>query len=251
MGGEVGILRLEGRRLGRYRVVRQIGSGGMGVVYEGVDEGLGRRVAIKVLWPHLASDAEFVARFQREARAAARLRHPNVVQVYDVGVEGGVYYHVMEYVEGRPLSEVMRERGRFTVGEVVRLLGPVAGALDHAHRQGVVHRDVKPGNIMVGGGGRRGGRGGGAPPPAPRRGGAPRAGAPDNIWGGAGGEGGVDGPGLGEGGGRGEGDADGGGDGESGVHGAGAGEGGEGRGVDRRVQSGGGGVRDADGASAL
>jgi len=120
----------------------------MGAVFQGYDPALDRTVAIKVLAPHLVWEQEFVERFLREARAAARLRHPNIVTIHDVGQEGGWFYFVMEYLEGQPLSQV-RQRRRLTLEDTLRIVTPLAHALDYAHGQGLVHRDVKPANVMV------------------------------------------------------------------------------------------------------
>jgi serine/threonine-protein kinase len=121
----------------------------MGVVYHGYDPTLGRSVAVKVLAPHLVWEQQFVQRFMREARAAAQLDHPNIVTVYDVGEEGGWYYFVMQHLEGRSLSEVMLERERLPPDEALSTLRQLAAALDDAHERDVVHRDVKPANVMV------------------------------------------------------------------------------------------------------
>jgi len=122
----------------------------MGTVYLAYDPLLDRRVAVKVLAPHLVWEEGFVERFLREARAAARLKHPNIVTIYDVGQEGNYYYIVMEYVEGQTLSHVIKKRAALPPAEVVALLRPLADALDYAHRQGLVHRDMKPANVVVG-----------------------------------------------------------------------------------------------------
>ena len=134
---------------GRYRLEAPIGSGGMAQVHRGTDTVLGRPVAIKVLAPQYARDAEFVARFRREAQAAARLNHPNVVGVYDTGSDDGTHYIVMEYVEGRTLADFLARSGRLPPAQAVELAEAVCRALAVAHAQGVIHRDVKPGNIMV------------------------------------------------------------------------------------------------------
>jgi serine/threonine-protein kinase len=141
---------LVGRRLGKYELRSQIGRGGMGVVYEGYDPMLERRVAVKVLAPHLVWEQKFVERFLREARAAARLDHPNIVTIHDVGQDAGWYYFVMQYLEGRPLTALIREHGPLDTRAVLRILRPLAGALDYAHERGLVHRDVKPANVIVG-----------------------------------------------------------------------------------------------------
>ncbi len=134
---------------GRYRLEAPLGAGGMAQVHRGTDTVLGRPVAIKVLSPHYAGDAEFVARFRREAQAAARLNHPNVVGVYDTGSDDGTHYIVMEYVEGRTLADFLERNGKLPPWQAVELAEAVCRALEVAHRQGVIHRDIKPGNIMV------------------------------------------------------------------------------------------------------
>ena len=146
--------RLIGTRLGKYELRRELGRGGMGAVYEGHDPLLQRRVAVKVLAPHLVWEPEFVERFFREARAAARLDHASIVAIYDVGEQDGWYYIVMKYLEGRPLAALIAQRGGvFSLAETLAILRPLAEALDYAHRQGLVHRDVKPANVIVGTGG--------------------------------------------------------------------------------------------------
>ncbi len=140
---------LIGSQLGKYQIQSSLGRGGMGMVFLGYDPQLDRKVAIKVLAPHLVWEEGFVERFLREARAAARIKHPNIVTVYDVGQEQERFYFVMEYIEGRTLGEHIRQRGALPIEEVLSILHPLADALDYAHRQGLVHRDIKPGNIMV------------------------------------------------------------------------------------------------------
>jgi serine/threonine-protein kinase len=136
---------------GRYRLDRRLGAGGMSTVYMGLDRVLERQVAVKLLAEHLAEDDGFVARFRREALAAAKLVHPNIVQVYDSGrdPEMARHYIVMEYVEGETLAQVLRERGRLPVGEAVDLVSQACEGLEYAHRHGVIHRDVKPGNLLI------------------------------------------------------------------------------------------------------
>lgn len=141
--------RLIGSKLGKYVIQAEIGKGGMGVVYFAYDPDLDRHVAIKVLAPHLAWQQEFVDRFLREARAAAGLDHPAIVTIHDVGHVDGWYFFVMEYLEGRPLTDVIRERGALPPSEVQTILRPLADALDYAHQRGLVHRDIKPANIVV------------------------------------------------------------------------------------------------------
>jgi serine/threonine-protein kinase len=141
---------LSGRTLGgRYRVDSELGRGGMARVYHATDTVLGRAVAVKVLSPQYADDANFVTRFRREAQAAARLNHPNLVQVYDTGSDDGVQYIVMEYVDAKTLAEYMAGGGRIMPDRAIELTEAVCDALAVAHAQGVIHRDVKPANIMV------------------------------------------------------------------------------------------------------
>jgi eukaryotic-like serine/threonine-protein kinase len=139
---------------GRYRLVRLIDRGGMAEVWEGKDEILDRPVAIKVLHPRLAGDDQFQERFRLEAVAAARLAHPNVVGTFDTGIDGGVAYIVMELVAGRTLREILRDEGRLPVSKAVAIAAAVADALHYAHEAGIVHRDVKPANILIGNDGR-------------------------------------------------------------------------------------------------
>jgi len=140
---------LVGRQLGKYQIRSEIGQGGMGTVYKAYDATLDRFVALKVLAPQLAWEEEFVQRFVREARAAARLKHPNIVTIYDVGRAGGWYYFAMDYVAGTTLAQIIHQRGAMPAEEVMRVLGPLAAALDHAHSRGLIHRDVKPSNVIV------------------------------------------------------------------------------------------------------
>jgi serine/threonine protein kinase len=134
---------------GRYETSERLGSGGMSNVYKATDRILERTVAVKILAEHLSDDERFVARFRREALAVARLIHPNIVQVYDTGVDDGRHYIVMEYVEGRSGAQILQRQGPVEP-EVAAEIGIQACAgLDYAHRRGIIHRDVKPGNLMV------------------------------------------------------------------------------------------------------
>jgi serine/threonine-protein kinase len=137
---------------GRYQLGDRLGSGGMSTVYKAVDRVLERTVAVKVLAEHLSDDEKFVARFRREALAVAKLIHPNIVQVYDTGVDEGRHYIVMEYVEGRSGAQLLQTRGRLGPEAAVEIGVQSCAGLEYAHRQGIIHRDVKPGNLMVIGG---------------------------------------------------------------------------------------------------
>ncbi len=134
---------------GRYTLLAELGRGGMATVHRARDEVLGRDVALKVLHPHLAADPTFLDRFTREGRAAAALSHRNVVAIHDLDASPDAAYLVLEVVEGPTLKEVLRTRGRLSPGEAVSILAPAADGLAAAHRAGLVHRDVKPGNILV------------------------------------------------------------------------------------------------------
>jgi serine/threonine-protein kinase len=134
---------------GRYELHRRVGRGGMAEVYLARDRLLDRLVAIKILFPEFATDPSFVARFRREAQAAANLNHPNIVGVYDWGKERGTYYIVMEYVDGRSVSEIIRTDGPIEPKRAAGIAADVAAALHFAHKKGVVHRDVKPGNVLI------------------------------------------------------------------------------------------------------
>jgi len=131
-----------------YEIVQELGRGGMAIVYRAKEKQLDREVAVKVLPFSLAFDAEFVERFQREARTAARLEHPAIIPIYRVGRSGRVIYFVMKFLRGSSLSEVIEQRGALPVDELKRMLKETAGALAYAHKHGIVHRDIKPDNIM-------------------------------------------------------------------------------------------------------
>lgn len=139
---------------GRYQVIERIGGGGMALVYRGHDILLNRNVAIKVLRNQFVHDEEFIRRFRREAQSAASLSHPNVVSIYDVGQEDEVHYIVMEYVEGKNLNEIIKERAPLQVDESIRIASQICDALDHAHQNQIIHRDIKPHNILIGRNGR-------------------------------------------------------------------------------------------------
>lgn len=134
---------------GRYELQSRLGRGGMATVFRGSDRVLGRSVAVKVLASTFAKDGTFVERFRREAQAAAGLNHPNVVAVFDTGSDDGVHYIVMEYVEGRTLADVIREEGALPPTRAAEIAATACHALSSAHEKGMVHRDVKPGNVLL------------------------------------------------------------------------------------------------------
>jgi eukaryotic-like serine/threonine-protein kinase len=139
-----------GRKLGnRYEVVERLGGGGMAVVYRGVDTLLNRNVSIKVLRSQYVSDEEFIRRFRREAQAAASLSHPNIVNIYDVGQDDEDYFIVMEYIHGCTLKEMIESRGVLEPKEAVQIAKQICEALEHAHAHNIVHRDIKPHNILI------------------------------------------------------------------------------------------------------
>ncbi len=137
---------------GRYETGEKLGTGGMSNVYKATDRILERTVAVKVLAEHLSDDERFVARFKREALAVAKLIHPNIVQVYDTGVDEGRHYIVMEYVEGRSGAQILQRQGPVEPAVAAEIGIQACAGLDYAHRRGIIHRDVKPGNLMVVGG---------------------------------------------------------------------------------------------------
>ncbi len=144
---------LVGKTLGKYRLVEKLGQGGMAQVYKAYQPDLDRYVAIKILHPHLTGDEDFAARFRQEARAIAALEHPHIVRVYDFDTDGDMAFLVMEHLEGASLKSFLHDldcrEERMDLEEVGRIVGALADALDHAHRQGVVHRDVKPSNVFI------------------------------------------------------------------------------------------------------
>jgi tRNA A-37 threonylcarbamoyl transferase component Bud32 len=153
-----GVFDLSGTTLGKYRLIEKVGQGGMAQVYKAYQPDLDRYVAVKVLHPHLIGDDDFAARFRREARAVAALEHPHIVRVYDFDTEGGVAFLVMENLQGSSLKTVLRDLDcqgeKMALEEVSRIVGAIADALDYAHRRGLVHRDVKPSNVILANGGR-------------------------------------------------------------------------------------------------
>lgn len=139
-----------GKLLGnRYEILEQLGGGGMALVWKGKDAFLNRLVTVKVLRPEYASDQDFVRRFRREAQAVASLSHPNIVSIYDVGQENESHYLVMEYVDGESLKELIRREAPLSPARVIQLGRQIAEALEHAHENSIIHRDVKPHNILI------------------------------------------------------------------------------------------------------
>jgi serine/threonine-protein kinase len=136
----------------RYRIEDRLGSGGMSSVFRATDTILERTVAVKVLAEHLSDDERFVARFRREALAVAKLVHPNIVQVYDTGIDSGRHYIVMEYVRGKSGAQLLQAQGKLDSSTTVEIGVQACAGLDYAHRHGIIHRDVKPGNLMIIGG---------------------------------------------------------------------------------------------------
>jgi eukaryotic-like serine/threonine-protein kinase len=136
----------------RYEVQDRLGSGGMSTVYRAIDRILERTVAVKILAEHLSDDERFVARFRREALAVAKLIHPNIVQVYDTGVDRGRHYIVMEYIEGKSGAQLLQRHRTLGPATTVEIGAQSCAGLDFAHRRGIIHRDVKPGNLLVVGG---------------------------------------------------------------------------------------------------
>jgi eukaryotic-like serine/threonine-protein kinase len=137
-----------GTRLGPYEIIGPLGAGGMGEVYQARDTRLDRTVAIKILPGHLAADPSLRARFEREARAVSALNHPHICTLHDIGEQDGVHYLVMEHLQGETLADRL-ERGAMTPEEALPIATQIALALAQAHRHGVVHRDLKPGNVML------------------------------------------------------------------------------------------------------
>ena len=133
----------------RYQIIKTIGEGGMANVYLAYDTILDRNVAVKVLRGDLANDEKFVRRFQREALSASSLSHPNIVEVYDVGEDNGLYYIVMEYIEGKHLKQLLKKRGSLTIREVVDIMSQLTDGMSSAHDSYIIHRDIKPQNIMI------------------------------------------------------------------------------------------------------
>ncbi|MBW3564027.1 MAG: serine/threonine protein kinase [Acidobacteria bacterium] len=137
------------KRIGHYEVVSKLGRGGMGVVYKGHEASLNRFVAIKVLGDHLVEDPTFLSRFKREAQSAARLSHPNIVQIFFIGEDEGTHYFVMEYVEGKSIDSIVNEKGKIDNPLGAQIILQAARGLAAAHDEGIIHRDIKPANLML------------------------------------------------------------------------------------------------------
>src|SRR5215204_3554877 len=134
---------------GRYRIIRKLGAGGMADVYLAEDQELGRRVAIKILNDRHAADESFIERFRREAKNAAGLSHPNIVSIYDRGEAEGTYYIAMEYLEGRSLKDRIISEGPLPIAQAIEVARQILRAVGFAHRRGIVHRDIKPHNVLL------------------------------------------------------------------------------------------------------
>ncbi len=143
------ITQLEAALAGKYKIIGRIGAGGFGEVFLGEHNQLNRKVAIKILIQSISSQEDLVKRFQREARSAAALTHPNIIDIYDVGEGDGIYFFVMKYIEGETLSQRMQRDRKMDPAEAINIIQQVADALDYAHENNVVHRDIKPANVML------------------------------------------------------------------------------------------------------
>ena len=140
---------MTGKTFGKYEIIELIGKGGMAEVYKAKDKELGRYVALKILPPHFASDEEFVNRFVREAKSSAKLNHSNIVTIYDAGKHEDTYYIAMEYLEGETLKEIISRQGALPIDKSINIATQVADGLNYAHSQKIIHRDIKPGNIVT------------------------------------------------------------------------------------------------------
>jgi serine/threonine-protein kinase len=135
--------------LGGFKIEKELGRGGMGIVFKAHELSLNRKVALKVLGQKLTFDKEFIIRFKREAQIVAAMNHPNIVKILSFGEEQGLYHFAMEYIKGKDLGQILQEKKVLPLEEALFIISQVASALDEAHRRGVVHRDLKPSNIML------------------------------------------------------------------------------------------------------
>ncbi len=142
-------LSLVGQTLGRFEILSELGRGGMAVVYKARQTDLDRIVALKILPLSLTSDQSYVARFRQEARSAARLEHPHIMPIYEVGEVNGYHYIAMKYIKGRTLKQLLEQEGALPIARAAQILAQVGAALDYAHQQGIIHRDIKPSNVMI------------------------------------------------------------------------------------------------------
>ena len=144
-------MNLEGKLLGnRYEIIEKIGNGGMATVYKATDKVLKRYVAVKILRDEFTTDEEFIKRFEVEAQSAARLTHPNIVSIFDVGVDENLYYIVMELIQGNTIKEIIiKERGPLPWKWSINVAIQIASALEMAHKNNIIHRDIKPHNIII------------------------------------------------------------------------------------------------------
>jgi len=140
---------LTGKTFEKCRIIAKLGTGGMGSVWLAEHFGLGRKVAVKILPPEMGRDPEYVARFMREATTAGRMEHPNIVQIHDVGYAEGRHFIVMQYVDGESLSTVVENLGAMEPRDAAKIAAGMLRGLQHAHEEGVVHRDVKPDNVLI------------------------------------------------------------------------------------------------------
>jgi serine/threonine-protein kinase len=143
------IEQLAGTRLGNYKVESLLGRGGMGVVYQARQISLDRTVALKILPPSLSSDPSYIKRFRREAQAVAKLSHPNIAQIHDIAEENSLHFFSMEYIEGKSLDNLLKEKKRFEIPEATKIVVQVAQGIAHAHENKILHRDIKPSNVIL------------------------------------------------------------------------------------------------------
>ena len=140
---------ITGKRFLRYQVIEKIGGGGMSVVWKAYDLVLDRNVALKVLRPEMSEDDDFIRRFRGEAQAAASLSHQNIVSIYDVGEDRGLYFIVMELIDGETLRDRLKKQGKLNVEEALDIAAQICEGLSHAHAHKIIHRDIKPQNILI------------------------------------------------------------------------------------------------------